>query len=76
MTTLKKFVSAVSATLSTTGRVVAATETTLSVATRTGVVLVPKNRNDLYSVGDEVKVSNGAIAGKIKDTSSLPIYHV
>lgn len=76
MTTVKKLISALSTPRTSSGKVVASTETTLSVATRAGVVVVPRERVSLYAVGDEVRVANGMIAGKVKDTASLPVYHV
>lgn len=76
MTTVKKLLEAVSAPRASSGKVVASTETTLSVATRAGVIVVPRERTTLYTVGDEVRVANGMISGKVKDTASLPVYYV
>lgn len=58
------------------GKVVSASETTLSVATRSGVVTVPRSTVTPYAVGDEVTVRGGAITGRKKDTSLLPRYYV
>lgn len=58
------------------GRIVASTETTLSVATRAGVMVVPREALSPYSIGDEVKVANGAISGKLRSTDTLPVYYV
>ncbi len=76
MTTVRKLIAAISEPRASAGKVVAATETTLSVATRAGVVVVPRERVSLYSVGDEVRVANGMISGKVKDTASLPVHYV
>lgn len=76
MSSLKKFISAVTANAVISGKVVASAGTTMSVATRSGVVVVPRGGASLYAVGDEVKVANGTIVGKVRDISSLPVYEV
>lgn len=76
MSGVKRLVSLLSRGDSVQGRVVSATETTLSVATRSGVVTVPRNSLTPYAVGDEVTVKGGAISGRKKDTSLLPRYYV
>ena len=76
MSSLKKFISAVTSSAVISGKVVASAGTTLSVATRSGVVVVPRGEASLYAIGDEVKVANGTIVGKVRDISSLPVYEV
>ncbi len=76
MSKVKSLIDALTVGASSSGRVVGATETTISVATRTGVVVVPKDSMNLYAVGDEVKVANGTVVGKVRGTDSLPVYYV
>lgn len=76
MASIKNIVRAMATPPMNTGRVIASSETELSVATAFGVMVVPKDKMSLYAVGDEVKIANGAITGKIRDTSSLPVYEV
>lgn len=77
MSILKNFISSLTLPSATTaGKVVASTEVSLSVATRSGVIVVPRERTSLYAVGDEVRVANGVISGKVRSTSSLPVYEV
>lgn len=77
MSNIKKLVNLFGVAQSRGGRIIAATETTYSVATRSGVVVAPRTQGATYSVGDNVKVTqDGVILGKVRSTSSLPVYYV
>jgi hypothetical protein len=76
MSHIKQFLSAVGQAAPRNGKVVAVSNTTMSLATKLGVLVVPRDQISAYNVGDTVKVVNGVVVGKVRDVSSLPVYEV
>jgi len=76
MNPLKRLISELAQPAREHGRIVQTTGTTVSVMTSKGVVIVARQFPDTYSVGDEVRMSNGEIVGKLRNISSLPQFEV
>jgi hypothetical protein len=73
---IKQFLAAVGNAAPRNGKVVAVSDTTMSLATKSGVLVVPRDQISAYNIGDTVRVVNGMVVGKVRDVSSLPVYEV
>lgn len=58
------------------GRVVAASANSFTIMTNKGVILADRSSTDPYVVGDEVVMSDGAIRGRVRNPSTLPVFYV
>lgn len=77
MSNIQTLVNALSVAQSRGGKIVASTDTTYSIATKSGIVVAPRSAGDTYAVGDSIKVTpDGVILGKVRSISSLPVYYV
>lgn len=76
MTAVKRLLSVLKGDPKSSGKVVKIDSSGASVATRGGVVVLPPGKYSGLSVGDEVKLSNGSLVGKVRVADSLPVYEV
>lgn len=58
------------------GKVVATSDTTVYVQTANGVETYVKVGDYKYAEGDNVRIVNGAVVGKVTDDTELPTYFV
>lgn len=58
------------------GTVSSVRDNTILVTTDLGTREVPVTGDTSYREGDKVRLINGVVVGRIRDTSTLPVYYV